>query len=598
MKIIKPNSLIQLDALRSNCDIVWLTGAGGSGKTYIACAYNSMDILEDPKFKAVYVRKNVSQFFATGGIADTLEEIYPLIKEGKRPPKMPIGTIVQTPTKMGAYFKNGASLKFMQVADESPQKLKDQWKGVQANRIFIDEVDAFNYETPFYILTRNRGEKGKKQQLVMLQNPERECFARTFLGTNWNGIVGAGYIDSEGNVIESMNGAVVYMFNTTGKMDGWVFGKTKEEVYERCQEPINVLLKKNKNIKMSYKDLILSMVFYSFSMFDNDSLDASYAAKLISSVASGSMAMNNWNVSTQDSKNEDGEELTIKRADIEKLFVSNHKWSGNIRITCDPASTGVDNMVLCAWDDYHLFDIEIIQRIEAADLEQPIRRFMNKHGAKNHQLSLDIQKYEHLKRPFAGARFFWGTGKCSNLGAKSFVRIKDEASYRMVQLLKSGIFTIESKYLSAEYKHQKTKNRNLTYLEELSEEAKMFRFTLGEYDRIKVTGKNDMGHGLSGKSPDLLDNFVIHVGTKIYDVYRLLSSIGIDQQTNTSSYKNIRYSDKYRRDNKNVGSEMKYEDYNPTREINFLDVENEKPKNNGFSSISMTDFLNSKFTML
>ena len=115
MKIIKPNSLIQLDALRSNCDIVWLTGAGGSGKTYIACAYNSMDILEDPKFKAVYVRKNVSQFFATGGIADTLEEIYPLIKEGKRPPKMPIGTIVQTPTKMGAYFKSGASLKFMSI---------------------------------------------------------------------------------------------------------------------------------------------------------------------------------------------------------------------------------------------------------------------------------------------------------------------------------------------------------------------------------------------------------------------------------------------------------------------------------------------------
>ena len=602
MKVIKPNSLIQLDALRSNCDIVWLTGAGGSGKTYIACAYNSKEIVDDPKFKAVYVRKNISQFFATGGIADTLEEIYPLIKEGKRAPKQPIGTILSTQQKMGVYFKMGASLKFMQISDEHPEKLKNQWKGVQADRIFFDEVDAFDYSTPFYVLTRNRGQKGKKQQLVLIQNPERECFGRTFLGTNYNGIVGAGYIDNEGNVIDSMNGAVVYMFNTSGKMDGWVFGKTKEEVYEQCKEPIDKLLSKNKNIQMSYKDLILSMVFYSFSMFDNDSLDPSYAAKLISSSASGSMALNNWNASTQDEKNDDGE-IYIQRNDIERLFVTNHKYSGNVRITCDPASTGVDNMVLCAWDDYHLFDIEIIQKIEAAELEVPIRAFMNKHGARNSQLSIDIQKYEHLKKPFVGARFFWGTGKCSNLGQKSFVRMKDEASYRMVQLLKSGIFTIEAKFLSQLYKHQKTKNRHLTFLEELSEEAKMFKFTLGEYDRIKVMNKNDMGFGLSGKSPDLLDNFVVHVGTKIYDVYRLLGNIGIEHKTDLNSYRNISYSNRFRRDKKDVDSKMNYDDYNPTRQIDFIGVENntnntQTNNNIAFRSMSMNDFLKGKFSML
>ena len=34
MKTIAPNSLKQLDAFAFNCDIVWLTGAVGSGKTY------------------------------------------------------------------------------------------------------------------------------------------------------------------------------------------------------------------------------------------------------------------------------------------------------------------------------------------------------------------------------------------------------------------------------------------------------------------------------------------------------------------------------------------------------------------------------------
>lgn len=53
--------------------------------------------------------------------------------------------------------------------------------------------------------------------------------------------------------------------------------------------------------------------------------------------------------------------------------------------------TGVDNMVMCAWDSFHLLDVNIVQKIAASDIEYPLREFMNKHGATNSQLSLDIK---------------------------------------------------------------------------------------------------------------------------------------------------------------------------------------------------------------
>ena len=277
MKTIAPNSLKQLDALRSNCDIVWLTGAVGSGKTYAGCLYHASDILDNPDYKCLMIRKNIGQFFTNGGIVDTMESIYPLIKEGKTPPRNPIGTIVQSPSKMGIYFKKGASIKFMQINDENPEKLKNQFKGQQNQRIIVDEADAFTFETIFYIITRIRGEASKtRQQIICLQNPERDCFGRTMLGTTFNGIEGAGYIDNNGNVIDEMNGVVTY-FYSQGTIDKITYGRSKQEVYEKAKDSIDKIINDaaRKGAKVHYEDLIMSMSFYSFTMFDNATIDKS-----------------------------------------------------------------------------------------------------------------------------------------------------------------------------------------------------------------------------------------------------------------------------------------------------------------------------------
>lgn len=544
MKIIAPNSLKQLDALRSNCDIVWLTGAVGSGKTYAGCLYHASDILDNPDYKCLMIRKNIGQFFTNGGIVDTMESIYPLIKEGKTPPRNPIGTIVQSPSKMGIYFKKGASIKFMQINDENPEKLKNQFKGQQNQRIIVDEADAFTFETIFYIITRIRGEASKtRQQIICLQNPERDCFGRTMLGTTFNGIEGAGYIDNNGDVIDEMNGVVTY-FYSQGTIDKITYGRSKQEVYEKAKDSIDKIINDaaRKGAKVHYEDLIMSMSFYSFTMFDNATMDKSYLARVMNSIGASGLGKNNWNYSSKDVNVNEQNELELTREDINKMFKANHQYTGKIRITCDPASTGVDNMVICAWDSFHLMDIEIIQKIAASDIEYPLRAFMDKHGATNSQLSLDIQKFEHLKKPFHGAKFFNGSSACSNIGKKSYVRLKDEAAYQMVRLIKLGIFSIDINLMNMRYPHQLSKRHTLTFGEQIQEEAKFFTFTKGEYDRIKVTNKKDMGFGLKGKSPDILDNFVVFVGTQIYDIYRVLGNVnefkksrGIKDELRTNS---------------------------------------------------------------
>ena len=53
-----------------------------------------------------------------------------------------------------------------------------------------------------------------------------------------------------------------------------------------------------------------------------------------------------------------------------------------------------------------------------------------------------------------------------------------------------------------------------------------------------------MGFGLKGKSPDILDNFVVFVGTQIYDIYKVLG--------NVNEFKRVRGI----KDNDNINQEL------------------------------------------
>ena len=59
----------------------------------------------------------------------------------------------------------------------------------------------------------------------------------------------------------------MYFLMHNGKIDETYFGKTKEEVYKKAKRFIDPLLEQD--TEMSYEDLILTMVFYTFDVRDN-----------------------------------------------------------------------------------------------------------------------------------------------------------------------------------------------------------------------------------------------------------------------------------------------------------------------------------------
>ena len=111
------------------------------------------------------------------------------------------------------------------------------------------------------------------------------------LGTTFNGIEGAGYINNDGDVIDEMNGVVTY-FYSQGSIDKVTYGKSKLEVYNKAKDSIDKIINDaaRKGAKVHYEDLILSMSFYSFTMFDNATMDKSYLARVMNSIGASGLA--------------------------------------------------------------------------------------------------------------------------------------------------------------------------------------------------------------------------------------------------------------------------------------------------------------------
>lgn len=535
--IFNPYKGIQRQATRSNCDIVCLTGNAGGGKTLNLVMDDAYDVLTNPKYRVTYIRKNEDQFFASGGIADTFRKVFPLRKDGENyiGKQRPIGTITQSRYK-GVSFDNGAKANFMHVADENPKVLEDRFKGVQTNKIKMDEADAFDFATPFYIITRLRGGGKGKKQLICSQNPERECWMRVFCGSGANG---GGWINDDGTVNEDMNGVVRFLYMIDGTLDNVVWGNSKKEVYDKCKEEIDGKLKLLKRANISYNHLIKSCVFFNLSVLDNEVLLAEnpdYIGSLSNSVASKAQLYTDWNYSKYDDRV--FVEDSVKSDSIFNLFSNPPRRNGEIIITCDPASVGEDNMVMMAWDGYHCFDIEYHQTLEWNMVQPTIRKFMIKHNVvdkygmlDNKRLYLDTQRFEYLVDSFVGCYKYRGDASTTNRGASGYAKFKDESAFKAVEMINNGLITFDKSLKDMVYKHQMSKKTDTTICRQLLEESKVFVFDKNDYGKIKLKNKLNQGHSLKGKSPDLFDNIVIRIGGNIYDVWKILEN-GIDSKAN------------------------------------------------------------------
>lgn len=504
--------------------------------TYAISMLNSYDISNNSSFSATYLRKNIGDFFTDGGIASMMKEIYPLRSDkDKSNKKYAIGDILSSPQNMGVYFDNGATMRFKHIADERKEALEPSFKGIQSNRFIFDEADQFQATTVFYVPTRLRGKGGGKRQIIIVQNPERECFVRQFCGC---GKFGGGWIADDGEVIPEMNGVVRYFHIIEGDINKVYWGKTKKEVYEQCKHIIDPLLEKSKKLKLTYESYIQSCVFFNLSTLDNEDMlkdNPEYLGSLAMSSGAKSMFSANWNYSKYDDKsNKDGSSM-LDYHKLSAMFQNKPNINDKLRIVADPAREGVDNFTMAAFQGFHCIDIWYEQVTDPKTIPNKITAFMNKHGATNKELIVDSRDgFEYVKHLFSGCFLYNGGASVSNKG-KNFRRARDENAFMMCQMIERGLITFEPSLADMVYKHQKSVKKDKTVLLQMTEEAKCYVFEDDPYGKKHLMNKKDQAYILGGKSSDLTDLILMLCGGLIYDCYKELAN----KNTNTNFKESI-----------------------------------------------------------
>lgn len=523
----------QKHAIRSSADIVCLTGNTGGGKSY-ALYYSPIEYLAtNDNAKIVCFMRNISDFWGAGKVADTLKTMYPLIDRSiKKQPHDPIGEIIRKQEDMGMKLYNGSEIKFQQLDNENPIVIDKIVKALQAKKLIFDECNKFTWRTITAFFPRLRSDSSGKAQIFLAQNPERECFMRKLCG---KGEHGGGWINEDGSVDKSMDGVVMYFNMQEGDLDKTYFGKTKLEVYEKCKGHIDSLIEKNPD--MSYEDFILSMVFYTFDVYDNKRMLAknkSYRGLAANSSTALSSFNANWNYSITDTKDEteDFLEVQITEADIRKMFAPTPIPPDSVCekrfMTMDIATTGFDNLVYKYWEKWTKYgfvckDIQFSIHNNNKSAVVSAINFREKHNLSEKDMILDVQGFGFLKECFPKARQFAGAGTPSNRGKAQFRSAKDEAGHVALEMMQSGLIHYDPSLAKMHYMHKNmVRTGGTTILKHLIFESRIFQFNKTPNGRIVMISKNDMKKLLKGMSPDLTDNIILLCGAMIYDCHRML----------------------------------------------------------------------------
>lgn len=530
-------------AIRSNADIVCLTGGTGSGKS-VALYYAPIQYLAmNDNAKIVCFMRNVSDFWGAGKVSDTLKKMYPLVDRSvKKQPHSPVGEIIRRQEDMGMKLYNGSEIKFQQLDNENPIVIDKIAKGLQAKKLIFDECNKFLWKTITAFLPRLRSDSNGKAQIYLAQNPERECFLRKLCG---KGEHGGGWINDDGTVDKSMDGVVMYFNMQEGDIDKTYFGRTKREVYEKCKEHIDSLIEKDPD--MTYEDFILSMVFYTFSVRDNKKMlskNKGYRGFAANSSTALSSFNENWNYSITDEENEveDFSNVQVSSNDIERMFrpVEIPRDSRLVKrfMTMDMASTGFDNLILQYWEEWSQFgfvckDIEYSMHNSNREAVIMAVHFRDKHNLQERDMIIDVQGFGFLRDCFPRSNQFTGAGTPSNRGKAQFKTMKDEASHVALEMIQSGLIHYDPKLAQKHYNHKNMKREGgTTILKHLLFESRIFQFYKTPNGRIAMMNKESMKRILKGMSPDLTDNIILACGGLIYDCHRMLrDDAGIMRKT-------------------------------------------------------------------
>lgn len=474
--IFRPHKGFQEKFVRSNVDVCFGGGQLAGGKTTGAILMLAEPSL-DPNMKALFLRNNLDDLKAAGGLLDAFREVF---GEGCR-------VVESGPT---VFFPAGGRTDLTHIADQDIKAIERRFKGRQYTHVYFDELTGFAWDTFTFLFSRNRGKNGIKCKVRATTNPKRSHWVRKFI--DW-------YIGADGYIIPEREGVVRYFFIQGDDVDSVVWGDSKFEVYQKCKIQIDRFLSGYDDA--TYEDVVKSFTFYLGRTSENKSLGKDYLGS-IAAMGGRRAAENsgNWNVDVDEDF-----DAPITSEMLSNVFIADPMRNGDKWITADLADEGTDNLVALAWNGFHIEDILILGRTTPRENAERLKLFAEKHDIADSHIIFDATSAAYMRDYMPDAIPFKSIHKPMGMYMRMARWLKDECYLRLIEVMKRGELSMDDSVAYKTYEHQKLKER-ITVQNEFEEECRVVRFDKANNGKLALYSKKQMNAKLGkGRSMDLLD---------------------------------------------------------------------------------------------
>lgn len=483
--IIKPQEGFQESFVTANVDVCFGGGILAAGKSFALVLAMAEPLMTDPDFRAMISRRSLGNQKAGGGFVEKFKQIfgadYIKVKESDSP---------------RISFPNGTFCDLTYLDDSNMDKLRERAKGWEYDMIAIDELTEMSWEAFSYVITRNRGQsKTFTGKFFATMNPKRSHWIRTFI--DW-------YIGIDGKINPERDGKVRYFYVNGASVKDVVWGDSKKEVYLKCKIDIDRKLAAIGG-NFSYKDIIKSFVFYQGRLSENKGLLDGNAGYIGSIAASGgkmaqALVEGNWNVDP-----EEEDDLPISGINARRVFTNDPALTGEKWIAIDLADYGTDNMLMIAWNGFHVVDIEIHPHSTPRQNAGFARQFAIKHDIAESHIIYDATAGRYFNDYIPDANPYMSSAKPIGIYYPTAMTLKDLCYLRLCRMINAGELTMEDAVAEKTYTHQNLKYK-VTIQNEFLEECAVVRFEKMPNGKRKLMSKKEMNRNLGkGRSMDLLD---------------------------------------------------------------------------------------------
>ncbi len=417
---IKPQEGFQMDFLSTSADVAIGGGAAGAGKTFTLLMEGGRNIGVNG-YAGVIFRKTYPQIKAPGGLWDTSKLIYNVVR----------GRQIESAHEWR--FPCNSKIKFSHLEYE---KNVYDWQGSQIPFIGMDELTHFSEKMFTYLLSRNRSTCGVKPYFRATCNPDPDSWVADFISW-W--ICQDDKSPLYGYPLADRAGKLRYFMKES---DEFIWGDTKQEVIDKCQNTINELLEADPEINP--QDLIKSATFIPGDIYGNKELlrkDPAYLANLLAQSEEDQLRLlkGNWKIKLG------GDDL-INFTKLKDCFGNEYLKGGRKFITADIALKGSDLLVIGVWDGFRLIDIFIESKSKGDKVIDTLKMAARKYGIpQSHILYDDDGAGSFIDGFIKNARAFKNGSKALN--GENYKNLKCQCYFKMADRINKGGYSIAPEVL-------------------------------------------------------------------------------------------------------------------------------------------------------